>query len=307
MSSLPCRWSRRRWLTTTGIAALGLGGPTTRAATGSREYGRGLLWRIERPGIAPSHLFGTVHLDDPRLLDFRPAVRTALHDAEVMLTEFLADAQSASTFQRAMHLEGAETLRAVAGEAVFERAAALLASRYGMPPRVVDRLKPWAAYLALSRPMRPARGEIVDAALRRLAEDRALEIAPLESIEAQIAAMDAVPRASQVALLDRLTRHHDAAMADVERLVDLYLTEDLAGMRRQQERAVGREPALRSALNDFLEQVLWRRNDHMLDRLRPRIAAGGAFAAMGALHLEGRRGLPARLAREGWTLRPVTG
>ncbi len=297
----PAPHPRRRDCLAAGLLAALL--PPAAAAAG--PFDRGLLWRVERPGVAPSHLFGTVHLSDARALAFRPAVRTALDGARVFVMEFLADADSAHVFETATRLAGPQTLRGVAGEATFERAAALLASRYGMPPRVTDRLKPWAAYLALSRPARPAAGEIVDAALHRRARERGIAVGQLESIGEQLEAMDAVPLASQVALLDRLARHHDAALADVDRLVELYLAEDLAGMRRLQEAAIAGEPGLRGALDDFLEQILWRRNERMHARMRPHLAGGRAFVAMGALHLQGERGLPARLRRDGWRVRHV--
>lgn len=285
-----------------GLAAL-LAGllPTADAAA---RFDRGLLWRVERPGVAPSHLYGTVHLDDARALDFRPAVRAALAGSQRLVTEFLPDGDSARAFEHGSRWSGPQTLRGAVGEPVFDRAAGLLASRYGMPPRVADRLKPWAAYLALSRPMR-ASGEIVDAALQRLARERGLAVEPLETLAEQVAAMDAVPLASQVALLDRLTQRHDEALADVDRLVALYLAEDLLGMRRQQEAAMAGTAAQRRALDDFLEQILWRRNTRMVERMQPHLAAGAAFVAMGALHLQGERGLPAQLQKQGWRVQRV--
>jgi hypothetical protein len=31
------------------------------------QFTQGLLWRIEKPGITPSDLFGTIHIDDKRV------------------------------------------------------------------------------------------------------------------------------------------------------------------------------------------------------------------------------------------------
>jgi uncharacterized protein YbaP (TraB family) len=56
---------------------------------------------------------------------------------------------------------------------------------------------------------------------------------------------------------------------------------------------------------DFTEQILYRRNAGMVEALLPQLEAGGAFAAMGALHLEGDQGLLARLARLGWRVQRV--
>ena len=38
--------------------------------------GKGLLWKIETPGGAPSYLFGTMHMTDPRVTHLTPQRRS---------------------------------------------------------------------------------------------------------------------------------------------------------------------------------------------------------------------------------------
>ena len=38
------------------------------AAPAKTRFGRGLLWRVSRRNAAPSYIFGTIHLADPRVL-----------------------------------------------------------------------------------------------------------------------------------------------------------------------------------------------------------------------------------------------
>ncbi|NIR82394.1 MAG: TraB/GumN family protein, partial [Gammaproteobacteria bacterium] len=38
------------------------------AAPGAAVAERGLLWRVTQQGVAPSFVFGTIHLEDPRVL-----------------------------------------------------------------------------------------------------------------------------------------------------------------------------------------------------------------------------------------------
>jgi uncharacterized protein YbaP (TraB family) len=298
--------SRRDALGWLAALALSSAAPAVRARVDDDVGGfdRGLLWRVERPNVAPSHLFGTLHLDDPRALDFRPPVRRAFAAARVLVLEMLEDDASARRFAQASRLEGGATLREVAGAEVAARVAAVLGSRYGMPPEISLRLKPWAAYLALVQPTRPP-GEIVDAALRRMARQRGLPVRPLETVDEQLQALEAVPEASQVALLDAVSRRHDEAQAAIPVLLERYLDGDLSGLLRLQFDAVDGEPALHAPLDDLLEHLLRRRNERMAQRLHPVLRQGRAFAAMGALHLHGPEGVPARLQRAGWRVRPV--
>lgn len=287
----------RRALLLAGLLPLG--------AAQAADFERGLLWRVDQPGVAASHLFGTIHLDDARATRLAPAVRNALAGSRLLLQEMRADELSGRIFEAATLLGPGISLRQVAGDAVFERTAALLAADYGLPPGRTERLKPWAAYLALGQPPRRL-SEIVDGVLHRLARAQGLAVAQLETVEAQIAALEAVPLDSQLALLDASSRHHEAALAAIDTLVERYLAEDLAGMLRLQAASTGGEPAASAALSDLLEHLLWGRNAAMVDRMLPALRQGGAFVAMGALHLHGGRGLPARLERRGWRVQRVS-
>lgn len=296
-----------------GLTTVALAAPAAVDAvvsqTAARPFDHGLLWRIERPDAAgqaqaPNHLYGTVHIDDPRATDFSASVRRALANSRVLLPELLPDAASARAFLAATRAERGQSLAALANADDFERIADRLGTHHGIPREATAQLKPWAAYVYLSQPARPM-GEIVDAALIRLAQQQGLPVQPLETVAQQIAAMDAVPVASQLALLAALARDHDAAMAEIDQLVERYLAQDLAGLRRLQASAVRNDPALRQPMADFIEQVLHRRNEHMLATLRPQLETGGAFVAVGALHLTGEQGLLARLVRAGWRVRRV--
>jgi len=60
------------------LAALPGVAPQLHAA---ERYERGLLWRVEGAGAAASHVFGTVHLADPRVTRLPPAVARELEEA----------------------------------------------------------------------------------------------------------------------------------------------------------------------------------------------------------------------------------
>ena len=49
--------------------------------------GKGLLWKIEKPGTRPSYLYGTMHLTDPRVLKLSDAAETAYRGADTVVIE----------------------------------------------------------------------------------------------------------------------------------------------------------------------------------------------------------------------------
>lgn len=298
------------WVPVPGWAAAAVRCPTSAPATPAPLEGRfdhGLLWRVSPAGprgAAPSHLYGTLHIDDEAAKALKPPVRSALKTARVVMPELRSDAESGRAFMAATQLPPGQSLRAIAGDALFARVAELLGQHHGLPPRAADRLKPWAAFLQLNQPTQ-APGETIDLAIERLALQAGKPVEPLETLPEQIDALEALAPASQLALLEAQAGRHGEAMAGIARLSALYLAEDLAGLWRQ-EQAIGEgEPALRPALDDLLEQLVHRRSERMAARLQGPLRAGGVFVAVGALHLQGPRGLPSLLAQTGWRVERV--
>ena len=282
-------------------------GAAAPAADGSRLE-RGLLWRVEpagaMPSPVPSHLYGTLHVADARLARLSPAVRIALGNARLYLPELRTDAASEREFAAAARLPPGHTLAQLAGPEAFERVARVLGNRYGVPHDAVLSMKPWAAYLTLGQRL-SAGGDIVDALLLRQALRLGLPVRPLETVQQQIDALDAVPLPALLTLLDALARDHDAAQARVPALIDAYLAQDLAAIRRAEEAPAAADPELRAPLAALIAQLVDRRNALMVASLAPELEAGGAFVAVGALHLHGERGLLALLAQAGWRVQGI--
>jgi len=261
--------------------------------------GRPLLWRISRRGLRPSHLFGTLHVDDPRVLDLPPAVTRTLRGSRRFVMEAVLDDGAPGLASTEMLFRDGRSLKDAAGPELAARALPLLEA-LGIPRRTARLLQPWAAALLLSRP--PARGrEFLDRRLARLARQARIPVRGLETLEEQMAVFRGMSRADQVALLaDAVARR--AGLADeVEALVRDYLAGDLDALARRALADAGQGGAQRR----LLERLLHRRNAVMLGRLKPHLRAGGAFVAVGALHLAGRDGLIEGLRRQGYRVSRV--
>ena len=63
----------------------------------------------------------------------------------------------------------------------------------------------------------------------------------------------------------------------------------------------GLSEAERSAQDEFMRVLLVGRNAVMAERAAPLLASGGAFIAVGALHLTGKDGLIERFRAEGYS------
>jgi uncharacterized protein len=269
-------------------------------ALAAEAYERGLLWRVEGKGAPPSHVFGTVHLADPRVTRLPPAVARELDRASSVSLEMTLDNSNIMTLANRMLYTDGRDLQSVAGAELFGKAAAITAE-LGLPEPLLRMFKPWAVALVLSAPPQdPA--NVLDFVLARRAQEKGKPVHELEGMEEQIAALEGFPESEQVALLRHAVENR-SRMADwIGRIVEAYLARDLAAMQRISEESSGGD---QRANEVFADRLLYQRNERMVERMEPRLAEGGAFIAVGAMHLYGSRGVPALLERRGYRVTVV--
>jgi uncharacterized protein YbaP (TraB family) len=261
---------------------------------------RGLLWRVQGAGEA-SYLFGTIHSDDPRVLDLPPRVRQALADSDRLVLEMTLDEMSMASVGRAMfYTEGGSLSGEIAPE-LYKATVEAMAER-GYPESLVAMMRPWAVVATLSMP--PGRsGEFLDRYLMRLARASGKPVHGLESVEEQVAVLGDLSPQDQALMLAQTLDQLQALDAQFERLIELYLARDLEGLRGFQ-RALYSDSGSRVA-DLFEERAIRRRNHLMLDRMQTHLDAGRAFVAVGALHLPGPEGLISLLRGQGLRVDPI--
>lgn len=274
------------------------------ASTASAEpYARGILFRVNKPGIAASYVFGTVHSADPRVTTLAKPVLDAFSSARTLALEnHLGDGDVAALFEAAQFDDGRRLTDFFDSSAVEAIRHALGA---GAPSDAVFlRLKPWAVLLRLGEVPTDG-GETLDQRLLAEAKRRRLGIVGLELPDEQIAAFDAIPLATQVALVQFVLAHRGALVRDHDAVIAAWLARDLARLAALNA-AVGRKyPAMAPHFAALTLHLVENRSAQMAHRLFLPLRAGRVFVAVGALHLYGPRGLPALLREQGYRVNVV--
>jgi len=265
----------------------------------SGRFGRGLLWRVEKLGVAPSHVYGTIHVADPRLAGLPSPVRERFDAAKSLMLEFVPDAYTRERFLEASMFLDRQTLAEKIGAEDFERAVELL-SPTGLTRDVVNKLKPWGVLLNLRNPQRAAHGVPLDDQLLEMARARRLPLSQIEGVEEQIFTFDEFPMESQVALLKHSLSHRDELVELAERTLDAYLERDLAAIWRLREQFIARHPRIATHQAVMTKRVVYDRSVVMAFRMQRQLRRGDAFVALGALHLYGEKGVLALLEDDGY-------
>ncbi len=274
------------------------------AAEGRERHGgrfeRGLLFEIAKPGQPKSHVFGTIHVGDPRVLDLPVPVSQAFDGSRALLVEVLLDEAGLEAFSAQMLLEPGKTLTGEIGPVLFERVAPLL-ERYAIPREAAMRLRPWAAFTTLNLPP-PTTQLPLDLVLMHKAQEDGKTILGLESIEEQTSALGALPLNDQIALLRDTVCHYAAIQAEVAELVRAYLDRDLGALMAQAEKY---QTSGQERYSRLMDSLLWKRNRRMVERMETRLPRGFTFVAVGALHLVGERGILALIEDRGYRVSRV--
>ena len=271
-------------LTLLGVLAGGIA-----PAPAAERYERGLLWRIEGKSAPASHVFGTIHLADPRVTNLPTAVVNELNRASSLTLEVKLDPDTILVLAKRMVYDDGRDLHGVAGPDLFAKAAAITAG-LGLPEPLLRMFKPWAVALVLSAPQQDPSG-VLDFVLARSAAEQGKPVHQLESLEEQIAVFEGMSESDQVALLGQAVENYERMPAQIGRLVEAYLARDLASLWRISEESGGEGVEAKRLRAVFAHRLLEERNVRMAERSEARLREGGAFIAVGALHLYGDAGM----------------
>lgn len=282
-------------------------------------FGEGLLFKLEKEGVAPSYLFGTMHMTDPRVVALPKAADEALNGAQIVAiesTEILdpAAAQAAlmSKPELTMFVDDKRLTDFLDDEGKDVLAKGL--AERGMQLALIERMKPWLLTGMFALPEcefdRKKAGEsFLDLALAERAQRDGKELVGLETLLEQFDAMASLPMEFHVqGLVDTLALG-DTVKDVTETMIVLY-TEGKTGtvwpmLRAVSDMAGQTDQADSEGYAEFEETMVHTRNKTMLTRSLPLLERGNAFIAVGALHLPGAEGLAQLYQDAGYTVTAV--
>lgn len=301
--------SNQRFLAVRLLLALFLLAPALSVEAASRQlaFGQGLLWRVERPGELPSHIFGTMHSADPEILDLPPAVEAAFGSARSLTLEVVMDSATQMAMTQSMLLIDGRRLEQITGPQRLQRLVQA-GSRYGLGRQQIQMFRPWALLVFLSVPpseyLRQSTGQLpLDQMLQKRASERGLPLHSLETIEEQIMVFAGLPERDLMEMLDLTVALNDQIEPLFVTMKKAYLAGDTGTLHRLKDEMSSDTPA---AIRDLYDnRLIHHRNGVMVERMIDRLEEGRAFVAVGALHLAGEQGVLNLLAQQGYKITRV--
>ncbi len=262
---------------------------------------KAIYWSIMAGERQVGYLLGTIHSEDPRVLDFPQSFLEQLGSNQVFAMELVPDMPTLKKLNEFMHYQDGTNLAGRLGPERFEKVSNLMSSYYQVPGNWLETMKIWAVVMTLSVPP-PETGLFMDFSLSLRASGSGLRVVGLETLDQQLSFLEDMPTGQQLELLDQALADFDQMAKIHGQMVDSYLAGDLQALRKEAEDQM--DMLTPEAKKYFIERGIDARNHHMLESLLPLLEKSSVFVAVGALHLAGDQGLVALLREQGYILKP---
>jgi len=264
----------------------------------------GLLWKIEKSGQPASHLFGTMHVGDPRVVNLAPEVEYAFRNADRFAMEMLLTLAAEGKIISGSFFNDGRTLKSVMQPDDYKKLLDLLNRRLYLPENMVTNMRPWAILVML---MMPQPGEAdkesaLDLMLYRRAAVRKMPLLGLETPEEQLAVFESMNIEDQVWMLNRSVQEFNELSEQLPLMLKAYIDRDLEGLVKLQDKYMYDDSDID---DEFMYELIDKRNIRMVDRMQDYLAKGNAFIAIGALHLPGKNGVLHLLEQRGYKVSAV--
>ena len=280
-----------------------------------------LLWRIEAPGVSkPSYLFGTMHLTEKRVFDFSDSVLLALRSTDAFAMEIDLDSVMAYMLSPGGPLrDTVNYMRKILTPAEYKFVDSLVIKKSGAPIAQLNLKRLWFVEKLLldedevisktAGTGAKAENIFLDGWLHQKATFMGKPVHSLERMENQLHFMSADVTVVQkeiflesigyqVSASERPAEKvlFDARVSFLDSLVNLYYAGDPQRMYNLVDKSKESDAG----------PGLGKRNIEMAANLATLVKGKSVFAAVGAAHLSGDKGLIALLRAKGFSVNPVT-
>jgi uncharacterized protein YbaP (TraB family) len=261
----------------------------------------GILWKISGAAATPSYLFGTIHSEDPAVLDLAAPVKKAFASSGRVLLEILPDKEAMLSSSTAMLMMDGRLLSDLVGKSLYGKALKAMQTR-DIPEVMLERMKPWAVAVTLSMP-KPQTGIVLDMTLYQSALEQNKQVFGLETVMEQLGIFDNMPLRDQIVFLEDTVTQLDQVEEVYNKLLAAYKQRDLSAMHAISDEAMSQGD--QALARKFEKTLIDDRNHRMLERMEQHLGKGGTFVAVGALHLPGEQGLIRLLRQKGYQLEAI--
>jgi len=261
-----------------------------------------LLYEVTGNGLSqPSYLYGTFHLVCPTDLNITEATKKAIGDAQQVYLELdMDDPAMMGQMQKAMMMPNGKNIKDMLKPDDYTVLDTYLKQKMNVSLTQVGGFKPIGLMSLMYMTVLPCQPASYDLTFAQMAGKDKKEVLGLESLEAQLAALDKIPEQEQLKGLVDMARKPDEAKKEFMNLLDAYKTRDIAKLMNMVKTS-----QFSSNSVEFEDKLLNERNANWIPVIEKAAKDKPTFFAFGAGHLGNDKGVVNLLRQKGYTVRAV--
>jgi len=265
----------------------------------SQDLTNSLLWKIEKEGIEPSYLFGTIHVLPQADFELDEKVKTAFAESEELVMEMdMKDPSLQMKMFQLMKMSGEVTLDQLLSKEQYSRLFEKLSGMEGAPPlAMMNSYKPFMVATMMLTEYVGSQPASFEGTLISMAAAREMPVSGLETVEAQMAIFDSIPYADQAEDLMEMVEKSDEMKELFTEMVAQYKAEQVNALYATTAEYTDSEMEMKFMLHD--------RNRNWATALDSILGDEALFIGVGAAHLGGEKGLISLLKEKGYELTPI--
>ncbi len=258
-----------------------------------------LLWEISGNGITkPSYLFGTFHLMCKDQFSVSETLASKISSTDQFIGELKMDDPSmqASLMQKIILKD--QTIESLMDSSSFRKFNDAFKKITGIPATALNHYKPFYHLSLITLKTIPCINFVQpETELMQIAKKNHKEVLGLETVNEQMAAIDAQPLDSQIVSLQKMVLNFDSTKNMMNEMIEVYKKDDAELLY---------DYVQKQGTDGMDEEVLLvNRNKNWIPRIKKLMQDHSNFIAVGGAHLGGKTGVLALLRAEGYTVKPV--
>ncbi len=256
-----------------------------------------LLWEISgKEMVAESYLFGTMHVRDNRAFRNIAFLEECIHNCSAFAAEFDLKDTDHQQLQQATTLPNGSSIEDYLNPRVYKKLEKLLLKETGHQLEHLKYSSPILLFNLISESQFQEDNPVaLDNALYNIAQEADKNLMGLETFEEQMNVFSKVDLKDQCRSLKKMATHFISFKREIKKTSELYIQGDLQKLLKKSKQSIG---GMRKVL-------LYDRNVIMAERFEAFSKEQSLFAAIGAGHLGGKKGVLRLLKKRGYTIKPV--
>ncbi|MBL4893103.1 MAG: TraB/GumN family protein [Rhizobiaceae bacterium] len=274
-----------------------------------------IFWKIEKEGVEPSYLLGTMHVSDPKVTTLSPAAKSALNGAKTIIvenTETFDPQKAAAAMVQLKHLTFLKAGQSIDAQLEGDLKTKLqqAVAKRGVPFQIANRMQPWVVATIVALPVcemmaKQSGKKVLDHIIADHAIQKGKTLIGLETMEEQFTAIASLPPEFHFsALKETLAMGSSQAENIIATMKALYQSGSIS-MLMPLMKAVSPKSFSGKGTTAFQDVLITKRNKIMAERSQKHLEKGGTFLAIGALHLPGETGVISLLRKQGFKVTAV--